>query len=421
MPDLRRTGGKLSTWKCFGQGNRLLLIIFIIALVLRLIVLFTEGDRMFLGTDDDNYRESAEILLHRGVLTYAGWKEPTVFIMPGYPLVLAAIFSVVGSTSWLAARLFQIVVSLVAMWLVFRLACELGGRRAGILAAALAAVYPPNLTAPCFLMTETIFTCLLLAGLYSLTRAGVTGRTGWFILTGAFLGLSAYFRPTGGLLPVVGGLYLLCRGYSWKRALYNTAIMAAVLIFSLTPWIIRNYKIYHEIIPFTVSGGNPFLRGTYIDGRISEKLPWVEGDRVLSDRAQMEYGKKRLAEGFRTNFRAYLRWYTVGKFTDFWGDPYYYKELTYLSRNPVRQLHRFLLWTGAAGLVLGLWQRKPPALLFLLVSGYFTLLHLVYLTGPRYSYPVVQLVLVLAAYLVGEMIKTRKLPGRGPKLFKLRG
>ncbi len=383
----------------------MLLLILAAALALRLFVLFTEGNRMFLGTDDDNYRESAEILLRKGVLTYGGWPEPTVFIMPGYPLVLAGIFALVGSTSWLAVRLFQILVSLAALWFAVKLGTRLGGRPVGLLSGVLLAVYPPNLTAPCFLMNEVIFTCLLLASLVSFSRAEETRRSAWFALTGILLGLSVYFRPTGGLLPVAFGGYLVLRGYPWKKTLADIGIMTVVLALCLSPWIIRNYLIYRQFIPFTVSGGNPFLRGTYLNDQIDEKFPWIEGNRIMSDQAQMEYGKKRFVEGFKNNFRAYLKWYTVGKFTNFWGGPYYYRELTHLPENWVSKFHLFLLWTGLAGLIMGLGQRKPLPLLVLLVSGYFSFIHLVYLTGPRYSYPVMQLVVILAAYLIIEVVR----------------
>jgi 4-amino-4-deoxy-L-arabinose transferase-like glycosyltransferase len=386
----------------FWHKNWLLLLILAAALALRLFVLFTEGNRMFLGTDDDNYRESAEILLRSGILTYAGWKEPTVFIMPGYPLLLAAIFWLAGSTSWLAARLFQVVVSIAALWFTVKLGTRLGGRRVGIAAGILAAVYPPNLMAPSFLLTETVFTCLLLLSLLAFGRAKDSGSLGWYGATGLVLALATYFRPTSGLLPVVFGVYLILRGHPWRQTMVNVVVMGAVVGLCLTPWIIRNYVIYREFIPFTVSGGNPFLRGTYLDDRINEKFPWIQGDRILSDKAQMEYGKKRFMAGFRNNFRAYLRWYTVGKFANFWGGPYYYKELTFLPATWVNLFHQFILVLGAGGIIAGLWRKRPRGLtwLFLLVCAYFTALHLLYLTGPRYSYPVVQFLIILAGYLL---------------------
>lgn len=386
----------------FWRKNWLLLLILTIALAMRLFVLFTEGNRMFLGTDDDNYRESAEMLLRSGVLTYAGWKEPTVFIMPGYPLFLAAVFWLAGSTSWLAVRLFQVVISIAALWFTVKLGDRLGGRWVGLAAGLLAAVYPPNLTAPCFLLTETVFTCLLLMSLLAFLRAEDKGSLSWYAVTGLVLALATYFRPTSGLLPVAFGVYLISRGHPWRQTLLNVVVMGAVIGLCLSPWIIRNYMIYHEFIPFTVSGGNPLLRGTYLNDKITEKFPWVQGDRILSDRAQMEYGKKRLIAGFRNNFGAYLRWYTVGKFTDFWGGPYYYKELTYLPAKWVNLFHRLILVFGAGGVITGLWRRRSRGLTwhFLLICGYFTALHLLYLTGPRYSYPVVQLLIILAAYLL---------------------
>ncbi|MDT3699338.1 MAG: glycosyltransferase family 39 protein [Thermincola sp.] len=386
----------------FWLDNRLLLLISAGALVLRLLVLFTDGSRMFLGTDDDNYRETAETLLRSGILTYGGWKELTVFIMPGYPLLLAGIFWLVGSPSWLAARLFQAAVSVIGVWITFKLGFRLGGRRVGFLAAVFTAVYPPNLTAPCFLLTETVFTCLLLLSLLVFMRAEDSKNLRWYLVTGIVLALATYFRPTSGLLPIVFGVFLILRGYSFRKAGVSVLVMGAVIGLCLTPWIVRNYIIYHEFIPFTVSGGNPFLRGTYVNDIIDERFPWVEGNRILSDRAQMEYGEKRLITGFRNNFRVYLHWYTIGKFANFWGEPYYYKELTYLSGRWVDLFHRIMLLLGTGGVIAGLWRKgsRGVTLLFLLVSGYFTALHLVYLSAPRYSYPVVQLLIILAAYMV---------------------
>lgn len=385
----------------FWSENRLQLLIIAVALTLRLFVLFTEGNRMFLGTDDDNYRESAEMLLQSGSFTYGGWKEPTVFIMPGYPLLLAGIFWLAGSTSWLAARLFQVVLSLAALWFTVKLSTHLGGRRTGIAAGILAAVYPPNLTAPNFLLTETVFASLLLLSLLAFIKARDSDILGWYAVTGLVLALATYFRPTSGLLPVVFGVYLILRGHPWKQTMVNVVVMGAVVGLCLSPWIIRNYVIYREFIPFTVSGGNPFLRGTYLNDKINERFPWVQGDRILSDKAQMEYGKERFIAGFRNDFWSYLRWYTVGKLAVFWGGPYYYKELTYLPAKWVELFHRLILILGVGGIIAGLLRERSRGLtwLFILVSGYFTVLHLLYLPGPRYSHPVMQLLIVQAAYL----------------------
>jgi len=402
----------------FWRENWLLMLIMALALALRLFVLFTEGERMFLGTDDENYVESAEILLRTGMLTYGGWPGPTVFVMPGYPALLALVFFINGSTSWLAARLMQVAVSMAALWLAVKLGDRLGGRWVGLLTGLMLAVYPPNLTTPAFLMTEMVFTFSLLLTLYCFTLAAETGQTKWYVLTGVALALGTYFRPTGGPLPAVFFVCLLLRqGYDWKRVIYVVGVMGVILVLLLTPWIVRNHVHYKEFIPFTVAGGNPFLRGTYINGEIiipkndkSKRFPWVKDNHILSDRAQMEFAKKRLAEGFRKDFWGYLRWYTIGKFADYWSEPYYYRELSYLPAKPVQLFHNALLLTGAGGLILGLMRRKWAALTIVLVSGYFTFMHMIYLTGPRYGYPTMQLLAVLAAY--GLIEGGRALKGR---------
>lgn len=396
--------------KKFWRENWLLILIFALALSLRLYVLFTEGDRLYLGTDDKNYVKSAETLIRTGMLTYGGWPGPTVFVMPAYPFLLSSIFILAGSTNWLAVRLVQVVISLAALWFSVKLGERLGGRWVGLLTGLILAVYPPNLTAPAFLMTEVVFTFCLLLSVYCFDRAAESGELKWFIYTGAALGLETYFRPTAGLLPVVFFVYLLlCSGYSLKRAVYVTIVTGLVPVLLLSPWIIRNYRVFHEFIPFTVSGGNPLLRGTYIDDKIiippndpSKRFPQVKDNHVLTDRAQMKFAKKRLVEGFKTDFWGYLRWYTIGKFTDFWGGPYYYRELSYLPAPKVQAFHNLLLVAGVGGLLVSLLRRKYLAFLMLMVSAYFTFIHMVYLTGPRYGFPTVQLLAVLAAYALIE-------------------
>lgn len=378
--------------------------IILIALALRIYVVIVHGHQMFLGTDDDNYRESAQILLEQGTLTYGGWPGPTVFIMPGYPIFLAGIFALFGSPDWLAARFVQAVVSVGTVWLAMMLGRKMGGWETGVLAGLLMALYPPNLTAPAFLMTETIFTFFLLLCIWSLIKGVDSGRLRWFYITGLVLGLSIYFRPTSGLLSIVFVVYFWACRLSWKSILKNVFVIGMVSFVLLSPWIIRNYMAFKAFIPFTVSGGNPFLRGTYIDDKINEKFPWVKGDRIQSDRLQMERGKERIEEGFGQDFNGYLKWYTLGKLKKMWLEPYYLKPLSILPSDIVTIVHRLLLITGFLGLILGLLYCRALTMLFLSVLGYFTFMHLIYLAAPRYSYPVMQLLLITAAYTISKII-----------------
>lgn len=383
--------------------NVLFIIILFVAIALRIYLALTQGDYMFLGTDDDNYRESAQILLKRGVLTYGGWPEPTVFIMPGYPVFLAALFAVFGSPNLLAVRVAQVLISSVGLWIAMWLGWKLGGEKAAVLSGFLTAIYPSNLTAPLFIMTETLFTVMLMVSLWCLVKSKEQKNVMWLVFTGISVGISIYFRPTGGLLPLFFMPYFLINRFSIKDVIKNTLIIGGMGLLIISPWIIRNYLVYRQFIPFTVSSGNPFLRGTYLDDKISGKFPWIKGERILSDKAQMELGKKRFIEGFRLDFKRYLSWYTVGKFKKLWAEPYYYVPLTSLPASLVGKTHRMFMWIGLAGIILGSWRKNDLIILFLSVSTYFTIVHQLFLAAPRYSYPVVQLVLIAAGYASLEL------------------
>jgi hypothetical protein len=87
--------------------------------------------------------------------------HPTAFRPPGYPLFLAAVYSVarpLGVDRWVAGRLAQAVLGTAIVVLIGAIAARLWGRRTGLIAMALAAVYPPLILFGGALMTEPLLT-----------------------------------------------------------------------------------------------------------------------------------------------------------------------------------------------------------------------------------------------------------------------
>jgi hypothetical protein len=101
-------------------------------------------------------------------------------------------------------------------------------------------------------MTETLAAALLAAALAVL----VSGKKGSSIGTGILLGLAALTRPS--TLPGSGLVVLaaLAAGPGpWSMRLRRGALMGSGLLLTLTPWAIRNARIFGEPVWTTTHGG----------------------------------------------------------------------------------------------------------------------------------------------------------------------
>ena len=148
------------------------------------------------------------------------------YFAPGYPYALAFLYRYVSS-SLVAAYVAQLVLGLVGIILIHHLATEAFGRRAGGLAAALAALYAPFPFLEMKILSATLAVTLLLVALAAL--AGAQARGGWWrwSLGGALLGATSLVRPETVLLGPLLVLWIA----RWGPGRGRTALAAALLVF----------------------------------------------------------------------------------------------------------------------------------------------------------------------------------------------
>lgn len=196
--------------------------------------------------------------------------KPTAFFMPLYPLFLAGIFAVLGN-GFFPARLVQMMLSALLPLIGFHLGQRAVGRETGLAAALLVAVHPYFIYYAGLLVTQTLFVVLL--GLassvyYALRRRPSAGRA---TLLGLLLGLSFLTRTfTATFLPLLLLAMIAELGFArWfpgtgaagdgRRPLVRAAGLAlvtvAVFTAVATPWVIRNYGLFHELVILPTKGG----------------------------------------------------------------------------------------------------------------------------------------------------------------------
>lgn len=109
---------------------------------------------------------------------------------PLYPVLLAALSALGGLQLF---KLVSLLITSLAVWITYRLAERLAGRRGGLLAAGLLAISPVLLEYSHYVLSEALFVTLVAASLLLLDRCAeqAGGSRGHVLLTGLAAGLAA--------------------------------------------------------------------------------------------------------------------------------------------------------------------------------------------------------------------------------------
>jgi 4-amino-4-deoxy-L-arabinose transferase-like glycosyltransferase len=209
----------------------------------------------------DGYTQSA-YLLQGG---------PTAIRGPGYPYALGAIYAVSGD-SQTAGRLAGAALGALAVLFLFLIVKRIWGRRIGLVAAGLAAVFPPLVLLSRDLLSESLFIVLALGAVLcvlNFRRSG--GMLWWAAAAGTLCGLAALTRNTGVVLMLAVALGVLTvRPRLRMRALAAPAVVLACTALAIAPWAIRNAIEFGRFIPLTTSAGiatgGTYNESSYLDG-----------------------------------------------------------------------------------------------------------------------------------------------------------
>jgi len=205
-------------------------------------------------------------------LSLTGRVTPTALHPPLYPLVLGGAASV-GLKSYLAERVIGCVIGAIGVAAVGVLGREVAGERAGLIAAALAAVYPTLIAADGAVMSESLYGLLVVLTLiaaYSLARQPTPLRG---VALGAAIALAALTRAEALTLLLLAALpaALLARrgarGGPLRSPVGALAAAVATCVLVLIPWTVHTWTAFGRPILISnnsgtlVSGAN--CRATY--------------------------------------------------------------------------------------------------------------------------------------------------------------
>lgn len=216
----------------------LLLMLLSMALSLRLLVLVTglHHRGQVLTPDSSDYLALATSLVRTGQFVGPGG-EPEWVRTPGYPMLLASVMAVSGTTGLAvtpAALIAQVVLDVATVALVVVLATRLAGPAAGLLAGAIYATSAVVLAGCCRVLSDTAFVFVLTACAWVWVEHLRRPRWSLALLAAALLAGAAYIRPIALLLALPAGVVLLTR--RWPMGLAFCGLFVA----AVCPWVLRN-------------------------------------------------------------------------------------------------------------------------------------------------------------------------------------
>jgi hypothetical protein len=248
------------------MARRALVLILLVALLARVGAAAVTTDYKLVNDAADYDRVARSVADGHGYpsTNYAAPGTPAAWRDPGYPVSLAGVYAVFGR-SLTAGRLFSAVLGALAVLLIFLVTRELWDRRTGLVAAAVAAIFPPLLALNTSLISEALFVPLVLAAVLAvLLYRRQSGRNlRWALAAGVLGALAALTRSAGILLPLVMAVGVLTapeRG--GKRRIAAAAVLLAAAVLTIAPWTLRNARALHSFVPISTTSGLS-LAGTY--------------------------------------------------------------------------------------------------------------------------------------------------------------
>lgn len=179
---------------------------------------------------------------------------PSAFRAPAYPLLLAAVYDVVGVHP-LAGRALGAILGALTAVLLAALGRALAGERVGLGAGVIAAVFPPLVALCGTLVSEALFLPIELAlalVLVELARRPAAVR--WSVLAGALCALAALTRAVA-LAWVVVAILAVWRSVAPGRRQAALGGLLAAFVVVLAPWTVRNAEALHALVPVSTEGG----------------------------------------------------------------------------------------------------------------------------------------------------------------------
>ncbi|HZO28869.1 MAG TPA: glycosyltransferase family 39 protein [Chloroflexota bacterium] len=232
-------------------------------------------------------------------LAFGNQFEPELRRPPGYAGFVAGTILLLGE-ELRALAFVQHVLGVATAMLIYLLGLLTFGRMAGLVAGLLVALNGALVLSSQSVMTETLFTFLLVATLMALLLAGRSGHWGWALLAGIGLGAASLTRPVAQALVILVPLAFLVYTRGPWPILRGICLVVFGFAIVLAPWMVRNLA-EHGTLSAAGGLGRSLVARTikYDEGYFDQSRPAADGDQKAEVR-QFIRGKRNTIRNSRS-------------------------------------------------------------------------------------------------------------------------
>jgi 4-amino-4-deoxy-L-arabinose transferase-like glycosyltransferase len=342
---------------------------------------------------------------------------PTAWLPPLYPLLMAAVFKVCGvytaASAWVILAL-NCVAGAATAPAVWKLGMRFAGRRNALWSAWLWALYPAAMQYDVRWLWETaITTCLfawmLVLAMHLRVEAGEPGpaRRWHWLGFGLLWGVIALSNSTLLIFLPAAGIWILLgsRKTEWRGDVISALLAAVVFAAVITPWTLRNWVVFHTLIPLRGNfgaemylGNGPGATGLLMEYDHPNQAP--DQLRLYARMGEVAYVKMRgdAANAFIASDPGLFVTDIVKRVYFFWA------SVPHPESKPGVEVPRvldfgFLSLAGLMGLGLALLRRKPFSGVWFWAFLLVPLPYYVVTVHARFRHPLEPLIAVLGVFL----------------------
>ena len=335
----------------------------------------------------------------------------------GYPLLVLSPAFIIFGEHLLVAKLANLILGVVSIFLCYLTAKEAGAGRLGrLLAAAAWAIYLPASVYGVYLAKENLMTPLMLGVIWCALR--LTKDPTWKIsvICGVLFGLLALTGSAALALVFLVLLALILCKISFSQRLGLGMLILLVAMVVTTPWLARNWRVIGAPVLNTNGGfnlylgNNPAATGWFVSIADTPRGPTWNELRLSGEVQASEILKQEAVSWIKEHPSEFLL-LAFKKAVYLWMPPFHEGKGQGSTAETVIRimwLTQFLILVAVAiaSLVLLPLKNSQLAILWLAIASY-TMLHMLFYIIFRYREPIMPVVVIIAGLAVEFFITAR--------------
>ena len=374
------------------KNNWPIILILFISFVLHILAFIELGFKYTLSSDDLSYVRSGIEFVKTGRITMHGVLSAQ--IMPGLTFIIAIviIFCGTGYKLWVGLKILYMLMGLGTILGAYK-TLRLYTNKYISAIPCLFFLVPNYIWMDNLILTETPFIMLFTLLIYHTLKLSIKPNKKDYIMIIIYYIFAVFIRPNIGIYPLFLFIFLLLKKYDFKLLMKQCLIAGIILLLVLTPWTIRNYKVFGKFIPLTYGVGNPLLLGTYqgygypedkeldyiknVDEKVNEEMKYYLENPDVKDYMTKYYSleydgmkaKYRMHEWWNNDKKSMIKSYVIHKPKILITYPFYWEKILNFDYDKVYLINKIeLIITLICAILILIDRRKIKELLLLLLT-----------------------------------------------------